>query len=151
KRCGSVAIAREPCGGRRRDRSRSPSRRSPPSLSRWLVRGPRGPASARRRRLDRAPRPQRRRGGAPGGLLRVRSRPLLCPEALAKAGAFSRGSSGAAAPQGERLDLGEIARDVLLVRLERAAADLEKLGVAQETLDLELVAVAPPAEDLHGV
>src|SRR5262249_12354087 len=45
----------------------------------------------------------------------------------------------------------EIAGEVLLVRLERATADLEQLRVPQQALDRELGAVAPAAEDLHGV
>src|SRR4051794_15026667 len=42
----------------------------------------------------------------------------------------------------------EVARDVLLVRFERAAADLDELGVAEELFDAEFGAVAVAAEDL---
>jgi len=42
----------------------------------------------------------------------------------------------------------QVARDVLLVRLEGAAADLDQLGVAPELLDAVLRAVAVAAEDL---
>src|SRR5262249_6338615 len=41
--------------------------------------------------------------------------------------------------------------DVLLVRLERAATDLEQLRVAEEALHLVLAAISPAAEHLHRV
>jgi hypothetical protein len=45
----------------------------------------------------------------------------------------------------------EILRDVLLVRLDGAAADLEELRVAPEALDRVLAAVARAAHHLHRV
>jgi ABC-type hemin transport system ATPase subunit len=45
-------------------------------------------------------------------------------------------------------DAGEVARHVLLVRLERAAADLEQLRVAPQPLDVVLAHVAVAAEHL---
>src|SRR5262249_5091029 len=42
----------------------------------------------------------------------------------------------------------QVARDVLLVRLDGAAADLEQLRVAPQALDAILADVAVPAEDL---
>src|SRR5215831_3685785 len=49
---------------------------------------------------------------------------------------------------GQRADPREIPRDVLLVGLDGAAADLEQLGVAPQSLDLVLADVAVAAEHL---
>ena len=60
---------------------------------------------------------------------------------------LGRGDSG----RGSTLPAREIAGHVLLVRLERAAADLEQLRVTQQALDRELGAIAVAAEHLHGI
>src|SRR5262245_19284948 len=61
----------------------------------------------------------------------------------------ARGARAERPPLAFAQKLDEVARDVLLVRLDGAAANFHQLGVAPELLDAILGAVAVAAEDLH--